>query len=361
MPPTWRTRIRGSILAGASLLALPTVAAAQGYRGWLPENLNEAYGGRIDSLYVMILVVVAVAFVATEGVLLYCCVRYRAKPGAKAHYSHGSKKAELFWSILPGFVLLWLALAQRDAWFDIRDRFPADSESVVVQVMPEQFQWNFRYPGADGKFGGEDDVTMNGVMHVPVGKPIVTRMNSKDVIHSFFLPHLRVKQDVVPGMMTRVWFQADRIPCWDLREGKVVYLGPQEFDQRRVAVHPEWGDDYLNDEFSFGWEDEIPVTGVKTYRYKPPLTEQAWIHHEGKVERRPASEAEMVLHHVEIACAELCGLNHWQMRGMLVIEPEPLYRRWLETKAKEIAEFGPLADLDRWKNNWDAFHAEYNR
>jgi cytochrome c oxidase subunit 2 len=362
MPPTWRSRARGILLAGALYLGLASAAPAQGYRGWLPENLNDAYGGEIDALYFQILVVVAVMFFATEGVLLYSCVRYRARPGAKARYSHGSKKAELLWSILPGFVLLWLAFTQRDAWFRIRDEFPPDSEAVVVQVLPEQFQWNFRYAGPDGSFGTEDDVSTTGEMHVPVGKKIVTRMNSKDVIHSFFLPHLRVKQDVVPGMLTRVWFQADRIPCWDLQANEVVYLSPEEFDRQPVAVTPDWGDDYLEDEFLFGWNSDIPRNGMKTYKYDRPSSGQAWIHERGEVKRRPVRDAKLVLHFVEVACAELCGINHWQMRGTLVVEPEHLFQRWLAKKGKDTEEYGQSSEHERlWTNTWDAFHPEYNR
>ena len=151
MKTPWRRTLAAAIAAGVFLPGCTDM-------GWLPPNINGAYGGTVDGLYFKIMVVVAVAFFVTEGLLLYSIVRFRASAGRKAIYSHGSKRTELVWSIVPGFILLWLALVQKDAWFHIRSEFPRDADAVVVQVMPEQFAWNFRYAGKDGKFGTDDDV-----------------------------------------------------------------------------------------------------------------------------------------------------------------------------------------------------------
>ena len=84
-------------------------------------------------------------------------------------------------------------------------------DALQVQVTGEQFAWNFRYAGPDGKFGTPDDILTLNQLHFPVGKAVVATLTSKDVIHSFFLPEFRVKQDLVPGMKTRIWFEANRV------------------------------------------------------------------------------------------------------------------------------------------------------
>ena len=97
----------------------------------------------------------------------------------------------------------------------------------MVRVVAEQFAWNVHYPGADGRFGetsialvtpanplgldrgspyGKDDIVLLGEMHVPVGRPLVIQLSSKDVIHSFGVPAMRVKRDVIPGLLASVWF-----------------------------------------------------------------------------------------------------------------------------------------------------------
>ncbi len=339
--------------------------------GWLPPNLNGAYGDTVDELYYKIMVVVAVAFFLTEGLLLYSIVKFRAASGRRAIYSHGSKKTELLWSIVPGFILIWLALVQKDAWFHIKSEFPKESEAVAVQVMPEQFAWNLRYPGADGAFGTEDDLIELNNLHVPVGKNVVTRMSSKDVIHSFFIPLLRVKQDVLPGMMTRAWFRADKIAVWNLRTHKVEYLTPSEFDARKVGFPP------AGERPGFGLRYGVrdPATGAFTpadqpggkrrnghrdIDYAPPKVERVAIAHQGKFEDLPWQEADCVHHALDLACAELCGANHYKMRGMVWVEPEFVFKRWVEERAKFLEEYGEFAESPKWAKIWDGVHAEYN-
>ncbi|MCI0588060.1 MAG: cytochrome c oxidase subunit II [Planctomycetes bacterium] len=354
--------------------------------GWLPPNLNGAYGDTVDELYYKIMVVVAVTFFLTEGLLIYSIVRFRAASGRRAIYSHGSKKTELLWSIVPGFILLWLALVQKDAWFHIKSEFPKESEAVAVQVMPEQFAWNFRYPGADGAFGTEDDLLELNNLHVPVGKNVVTRMSSKDVIHSFFIPLLRVKQDVLPGMMTRAWFRADKIAVWNLKTHKIEYLTLADFDARKVAfpastdragfVGPRYG--VRNAATGVFIPNDQPggkrKNGARDIDYEPPRDKEGGtavgkkipIAHRGKIEDRPWEEAEYVHHPLDLACAELCGLQHYRMRGMVWVEPEYLFRNWLEererSRAQYLEEYGesPFLAAPKWQKVWDGIHAEYN-
>jgi cytochrome c oxidase subunit 2 len=123
---------------------------------------------------------------------------------------------------------------------------PPPSESVVVRVVGEQFAWNMQYPGPDGKFGrtdiklvapdnplgldrsdpaAKDDVTTINQLNLPVGKPIILHLSSKDVIHSFSLPQMRVKQDAVPGMSIPLWFTATETGDWEINCSQLCGLG----------------------------------------------------------------------------------------------------------------------------------------
>ena len=101
-----------------------------------------------------------------------------------------------------------------DVWAKVKlQRPPSD---FYVHATGKQFNWEFVYPGPDGKFGTEDDLTTDNQLYVPVGKVIHVMLTSKDVIHSFFLPHFRLKQDAVPGMKIPVWFKAKETGQFDI-------------------------------------------------------------------------------------------------------------------------------------------------
>ena len=92
---------------------------------------------------------------------------------------------------------------------------------LVIRVTAKQFNWQFTYPGPDGKFDTADDKTMLDELHVPTGKPVRVNLRSKDVIHSFFVPQFRLKQDAVPGREIAAWFEATKagkyeLPCAEL-------------------------------------------------------------------------------------------------------------------------------------------------
>jgi cytochrome c oxidase subunit 2 len=121
-------------------------------------------------------------------------------------------------------------------WFNIFFNDPPEN-AVVVHATAQQFNWNFHYPGADGAFGrtdlglispanliglddndpaSRDDIVTNNQMHVPVNRPVIVQLRSKDVIHSFFLPNLRVKQDAVPGMSIQIWFTPNQAGAYEI-------------------------------------------------------------------------------------------------------------------------------------------------
>lgn len=198
--------------------------------GWgFPPNLS-TYGAEIDHLTVVVHWFMAVLFVGWGIFFVYCLIRFRSRPGHPASYgstrSKFPKMVELGVVVFEAFLLLALSFP---VWSKYKNKFPPIDESLVVRVVAQQFVWNIHYPGPDHRFGsadphwvsdsnplglnpddpdGKDDISTVNQFHFPVGKPVIVQLSSKDVIHSFSIPVLRVKQDALPGMTTSVWFEA---------------------------------------------------------------------------------------------------------------------------------------------------------
>ncbi len=151
-----------------------------------------------------------------EAALIWFIIRYRARPGRKAHYTHGSVRAEIIWTAVPAVVVVMIGILSGRVWTDIRGRDSVPAGAIPLAVAAKQFEWNITYPGPDGRLGTTDDFTRRNQLRMPVDQPVVVTLTSEDVIHSFFLPEFRVKQDAVPGMEIRVWFQANRIGEYSL-------------------------------------------------------------------------------------------------------------------------------------------------
>jgi len=185
---------------------------------WLPENVS-SYGAEIDRLFYVIYYVTGATFFAVQITLLVFIFRYRHREGRRATYTHGNTALEIAWTIAPAILLVILAFVSRNVWADIKQRVPPSD--VHVGVTGKQFNWEVAYPGLDGKLGTADDVTMDNDVHVPVGKVVRLTLSSRDVIHSFFVPNLRFKQDTLPGHNIAAWFKATKpgkyeIPCAEL-------------------------------------------------------------------------------------------------------------------------------------------------
>src|SRR5436190_7781385 len=267
-----RVTLSGVVLAGLILVLIVAslyLFIAQPY--WFPSVASE-HGGRIDSLFMAVLVVSGIAFVLVQGALGYFVARYGENGNERAAYWHDNPKAEAFLLIGTAVILTVLVFMGQRVWASIYFA-DAPANATIIQVTAEQFQWNFHYAGPDGQFGrtdtklitntnyigldkndptAKDDLVSLNQMHVPVGKPVRVRLHSKDVIHSFFLPNFRMKQDAVPGMGIEVWF-----------------------------------------------------TPTKTGQF-------------------------------EVACAELCGIAHYRMKAALTVdESQEKFNEWLAEAAKQ--------------------------
>jgi cytochrome c oxidase subunit 2 len=267
-----RVTLSGAVLAALILILIIAslyLFIAKPY--WFP-TLASVHGQSIDSLFMAVLVVSGIAFVLVQGALGFFVARYGENGRERAAYWHDNPRAEAFLLIGTAVILTILVFMGQRVWASIYF-VDAPADALVVEVTGEQFQWNFHYAGPDGAFGrtdtklitstnnigldrtdpaAKDDVTIINEMHFPMGRPVKVRLRSKDVIHSFFLPNLRVKQDAVPGLSIEVWFTPNRAGAY------------------------------------------------------------------------------------EIACAELCGLGHYRMKGALTVdESQQAFDTWLRQKAAE--------------------------
>lgn len=185
---------------------------------WLPADVS-TYGHEIDSLFYLIYYITAATFILVTVLMVVFLVMYRDRPGRRATYSHGNTTLEIIWTIIPAAILIVLAFMSASSWAKIKRQVP--ETDFEVRVVAKQFNWEISYPGPDGKLGTEDDVKFDNDMHVPVSKPIRLVMTSTDVIHSFFIPNMRFKQDVVPGREIIGWFEGTKpgkyeLPCAEL-------------------------------------------------------------------------------------------------------------------------------------------------
>ena len=213
--------------------------------------LASTHGGQIDGMIGWVHVFMLILFVGWGGFFVYCLIRFRRSRHPVANYtgikSHTSSYLEVGVAVVEGILLVGFAIP---IWAARVDRMPSASEALLVQVTGEQFAWNVHYAGPDGVFGrtdiklldaqenplgldrsdpaAKDDITTLNQLYLPVNKPIIVRLRSKDVIHSFGVPEFRVKQDAIPGMQVPVHFtpvKASGAETWEIACAQLCGLG----------------------------------------------------------------------------------------------------------------------------------------
>ena len=207
---------------------------------WFPHDIS-TFGPSIDSIFLLIFWITMVTWVLVTVTLVVFLVKYRTRPGRKAEYIEGNSKLEITWTSITTVILIALALLSRSTWAYIKENGPKGE--FFYKVTAKQFNWEITYPGPDGKLGTKDDVTIENEFHVPVNKVIRLGLESKDVIHSFFVPNMRLKQDAVPGRTIEVWFEATEpgqyeIPCAELcgfghsgMKGNLTVQSQEDYDK----------------------------------------------------------------------------------------------------------------------------------
>ena len=213
---------------------------------WLPVNVS-TYGAEIDFLFYVIYYITGIAFLLVTAAMLAFLVLYRHREGRRARYVHGNTALEITWTVGTTLIVVTLGIMSRPLWARIKEQVPPSD--IQVRVTAKQFNWEILYPGPDGKFDTQDDLMLDNELHVPVNRVVQVFLASKDVIHSFFLPNLRLKQDTVPGRVIQAWFQATKagvyeIPCAELcgfgHSGMLGYLTVHSGEDYKKWVKEQW-------------------------------------------------------------------------------------------------------------------------
>ncbi len=232
----------------------------------LPLNAS-AHGAQLDSLTAIVHWLMLVLFVGWGAFFLFTLVRFRKGRNPVASYegakSHFSTYGEAAIALIEAVLLVGFAVP---IWAQRVGVVPREDQATVVKVVAQQFAWNVQYPGADGVFGrtdpkfinaesnplgidpddphGKDDIVTLNQLHLPVNKPVLIKLSSKDVIHSFFLPYMRVKQDAIPGMVIPIYFTPTMVTpatalfpgcaanhtCWEIACAQLC--GPSHYRMR---------------------------------------------------------------------------------------------------------------------------------
>jgi cytochrome c oxidase subunit 2 len=206
-----------------------------------------AHAAQIDKMTVLTHWLMAVLFIGWGAYFIFVLVRFRAGANPKASYegvkSHAASYIE--W-LVAGVELVLIVAFAIPAWASRVDAFPQENQATVVRVVAEQFAWNVHYPGSDGQFGridpklmgsdnplgidrtdpaAKDDITTINQLVLPVNRPVIVHLTTKDVIHSFSLIQMRVKQDAIPGETIPVWFTPILTGDWEINCSQLCGLG----------------------------------------------------------------------------------------------------------------------------------------
>lgn len=230
------------------------------------------YGHRFDNLFNLITALVSVSFLIVLVLLLVPVLRDRARPGHKASFDHGASLHDkrftaivsvIVFVVLDAWVLVVAMIDLREGFW--KDQMPDDPAVVQVQVFGQQWAWNFRLAGTDGEFGTADDIVTINELTVPVDRPIDLNLTSKDVIHSFFLPDMRLKRDLNPGAINEAWFEAITTGTYDILCAELCGYAHYQM-HGKLHVLP-------TDDFD-AWEEE--ASRLALAGYDPEDTEAQW-------------------------------------------------------------------------------------
>jgi cytochrome c oxidase subunit 2 len=307
----------------------------------LPINAS-AHGAQIDRLILWVHVLMLVLFVGWIVFFIYTIARFRRGRNPKADYTgvktHASSYLEAVIAVLEVVLLVGISIP---FWSWKVSAFPTEPDTVRVRVIAQQFAWNIHYPGPDGVFGpsdiklvneqtnpigldrkdryAKDDIVLVNQLHIPVNKPVIIELTTKDVIHSFFLPVMRVKQDTIPGMIIPVHFVATqtsdqlreqlattiKLPTSKSLDGKVTM---QDCADKDGSVIVKKGRAISADTIK-----KLVESGITEISVGPRYS-------------------------AEIACAQLCGLGHYRMKGFLTIHEQADYDKWLKEQLEELEQ-----------------------
>ncbi len=223
--------------AALGCLALLTACAQDA-----PQDFLEPEGPiarRADDLWNITFLIAAIIFVIVQGLLVYAIVRFRARPGREAAQFHGNTRVEIILTVVPALILAGLAVPTVRTVMSLSQKPTGDV--LEIKVIARQFWWEYQYIDLG--------VTTANEMHVPVDRPVYLTLEGDDVIHSFWIPKLTGKQDVVPGRVNNMQFEAER-PDQTYLGQCTEYCGLSHANMRiRVETHSQNGfEDWVADQ-----------------------------------------------------------------------------------------------------------------
>jgi cytochrome c oxidase subunit II len=198
-------------------------------RKYFLPDASSAHGVITDYWFWVSMIVITIAFVIVNTTLFLFSYLYRYKPNRVVSFYPHNNKLEVIWTVVPAVIMAGLVFTGLRVWNDVMADAPADAEKI--EIMGKQFAWTVRYPGVVNKELGKynyklmddaggnpmgidfsdensyDDFSSTTEMHIPVGRNVLLNIRARDVLHSVFIPHMRVKMDAVPGMPTKFWFK----------------------------------------------------------------------------------------------------------------------------------------------------------
>lgn len=194
---------------------------------WLPENIS-TFGPKIDAVIQTIYYIVGTWFVLTQIVLFAFIFRYRNKQGRKAAYEPGHGIKKLAWILIPLTLIvgfdLGIDVIQASVWHEVKIHLPKNPDQTI-RISGKQFVWEFTHPGVDNKLDTPDDIKTQTDLYVPINKKILFELQAQDVLHSFWVPPLRLKQDAVPGRTIKGWFEATKTGKFEIACAELCGIG----------------------------------------------------------------------------------------------------------------------------------------
>ncbi len=277
--------------------------------GDLPLTSNSAseHGPEIDRLMIISMVVIFIVQTITQFLLHYFAFKYKGEKGRKALFYADNDKLEFIWTVIPVIVLAGLIMYGLFTWTDIMN-VDEDDDPMVVELYAQQFNWKARYAGQDNVLGlanvrlinldnanilgldesdpnAQDDI-ITTELHLPVGRPVLFKMRSQDVLHSAYMPHFRAQMNCVPGMITQFSF-TPTVTTEEMRLNPDIYEKVKNINRIRV-----------NKSKKLQAKGEEPLD-----RY----------------------EFDYLL-----LCNKICGKSHYNMQMKIIVESEEDYNEWLE-------------------------------
>ena len=273
----------------------------------LLSNSASAHGPQIDTLMIISLVIIFIVQTVTQFLLHFFAFKYKGEKGRKALFYADNDKLEFIWTIIPVITLAGLIIYGLFTWSEIMN-IEETEDTIVVELYAQQFNWKARYAGEDNVLGkanvrlididranilgvdesdpyAQDDI-ITTELHLPVGKQVILKMRSQDVLHSAYMPHFRAQMNCVPGMITQFAF-TPTVTTAEMRATKQI----KEKVKRINSIREEKSKELIA-------SGEVPLD--------------------------PYEFDYLVL------CNKICGKQHYNMQMKIVVESEEDYKAWLK-------------------------------